>query len=59
MERAPSPEASTDFEVEPADVGAINIGEPMNPVDMSTWLQSEKTGVINIGGLVDADDPFT
>ena len=50
---------SADFEVEPADVGAINIGEPMNPVDMSTWLQSENTGVINIGGLVDADDPFT
>ena len=46
-------------EVEPVDVGAINVGELIDPVDLSTWPQSENTEVINIGGLVDADDPFT
>ena len=58
MERAPSPEVSAYSEVEPADAGAINIGEPMDPDDLSNWPESENTEVINIGERVDADGRF-
>ena len=37
----------------------INIGEPMDPNDPSTWPQSESTEVINIGEPMDPDDPST
>ena len=37
----------------------INIGEPMDPDDPSTWPQSESTEVINIGEPMDPDDPST
>ena len=37
----------------------INIGEPMDPDDPSTWPQSETTEVINIGKPMDPDDPST
>ena len=37
----------------------INIGEPMDPDDLSTWPQSESTEVINIGEPMDPDDPST
>ena len=35
----------------------INIGEPMDPDDPSTWPQPENTEVINIGEPMDPDDP--
>ena len=37
----------------------INIGEPMDPDDPSTWPQPENTEVINIGEPMDPDDPST
>jgi hypothetical protein len=37
----------------------INIGEPMDPDDPSTWPQSDGTEVINIGEPMDPDDPST
>ena len=37
----------------------INIGEPMDPDDPSTWPQSERTEVINIGEPMDPGDPST
>ena len=37
----------------------INIGEPMDPDDPSTWPQPESTEVINIGEPMDPDDPST
>ena len=37
----------------------INIGEPMDPDDPSTWPQPENTQVINIGEPMDPDDPST
>ena len=39
--------------------GVINIGEPMDPDDPSTWPQPENTEVINIGEPMDPDDPST
>ena len=44
---------------ETAETGVINIGEPMDPDDPSTWPQSENTEVINIGEPMDPDDPST
>ena len=41
------------------DDGVINIGEPMDPDDPSTWPQPENTEVINIGEPMDPDDPST
>jgi hypothetical protein len=37
----------------------INIGEPMDPDDPSTWPQPENTEVINFGEPMDPDDPST
>jgi len=37
----------------------INIGEPMDPDDSSTWPQSDDTEVISIGESMDPDDPST
>ena len=39
--------------------GVINIGEPMDPDDPSTWPVNENTEVINIGEPMDPDDPST
>ena len=39
--------------------GVINIGEPMDPDDPSTWPVDENTKVINIGAPMDPDDPST
>ena len=39
--------------------GVINIGEPMDPDDPSTWPVDESTEVINIGEPMDPDDPST
>ena len=39
--------------------GVINIGEPMDPDDPSTWPQPENTEVMNIGEPMDPDDPST
>ena len=39
--------------------GVINIGEPMDPDDSSTWAVDENTEVINIGEPMDPDDPST
>ena len=39
--------------------GVINIGEPMDPDDPSTWPQPENTEVTNIGEPMDPDDPST
>ena len=39
--------------------GVINIGEPMDPDDPSTWPVDENIDVINIGEPMDADDPST
>jgi hypothetical protein len=36
----------------------INIGELMDPDDLSTWPQSDNTEVINIGEFMDPDDPL-
>ena len=55
----PRPEVVPASEAEPADDGVINIGEPMDPDDPSTWPQSESTEVINIGEPMDPDDPST
>ena len=41
------------------DSRIINIGEPMDPDDPSTWPQSDSTEVINIGEPMDPDDPST
>ena len=41
------------------DSRVINIGEPMDPDDPSTWPQSDSTEVINIGEPMDPDDPST
>ena len=41
------------------DNGVINIGEPMDPDDPSTWPVDENTEVINIGESMDLDDPST
>ena len=48
----PAPEMADQDEV-------INIGEPMDPDDPSTWPQPENTEVINIGEPMDPDDPST
>ena len=50
----PQPESAEDPEN-----GVINIGEPMDPDDPSTWPQPENTEVINIGEPMDPDDPST
>ena len=42
-----------------AEDRVINIGEPMDPDDPSTWPQSDNTEVINIGEPMDPDDPST
>ena len=39
--------------------GVINIGEPIDPDDPSTWPVDENTEVINIGEPMDPDDPST
>ena len=49
---APASEGADEQEV-------INIGEPFDPDDPSTWPQSENTEVINIGEPMDPDDPST
>ena len=41
------------------DNGVINIGEPMDPDDPSTWPQPENTEIINIGEPMDPGDPYT
>ena len=50
----PQPDAA-----EGSEDGVINIGEPMDPDDPSTWPQPETTEVINIGEPMDPDDPST
>ena len=50
----PQPDSAEDSED-----GVINIGEPMDPDDPSTWPQPENTEVINIGEPMDPDDPST
>ena len=37
----------------------INIGEPMDPNEPSTWPQTDNTEAINIGEPMDPDDPST
>ena len=37
--------------------GVINIGEPMDPDDPSTWPVDENTEVINVGEPMAPDDP--
>lgn len=57
-----SPEADLEAEpsaVEPGAETVINIGEPMDPDDPSTWPVDENTEVINIGEPMDPDDPST
>ena len=44
---------------EGSEDGVINIGEPMDPDDPSTWPQPENIEVINIGEPMDPDDPST
>ena len=39
--------------------GVFNIGEPLDPDDPSTWLQSASIEVFNIGEPLDPDDPST
>ena len=51
-------ERSDEFDGDDKD-RVINIGEPMDPDDPSTWPQSESTEVINIGEPMDPDDPST
>ena len=53
IEMTPRPEVVPASESEPADDGVINIGEPMDPDDPSTWPQPENTEVINIGEPMD------
>jgi|GEM_PF-5614179 len=43
----------------PEEPTVINIGEPMDPDDPSTWPQADNTEVINIGEPMDPDDPST
>ena len=59
MERAPPSEVPAAFETKPADGDVINIGEPMDPDDPSSWPQPENIEVINIGEPMDPDDPLT
>ena len=59
IEITPRPEVVPASEAERADDGVINIGEPMDPDDPSTWPQPENTEVINIGEPMDPDDPST
>ena len=55
--REPIPQSSA---TDPGqDDRVINIGEPMDPDDPSTWPQPENTEVINIGEPMDPDDPST
>ena len=54
----PTPVPQPDSAEGSAD-GVINIGEPMDPDDPSTWPQPENTEVINIGEPMDPDDPST
>ena len=60
--RIPSPASGAEAADEPRvddEDRVINIGEPMDPDDPSTWPQSENTEVINIGEPMDPDDPST
>ncbi|MDA9711464.1 hypothetical protein N9U42_03755 [Luminiphilus sp.] len=59
MEKVPPPKVPATFETKPVDGVVINIGEPMDPDDPSTWPQPENTEVINIGEPMDPDDPST
>ena len=52
QDSTPAPEGTDKDDV-------INIGEPMDPDDPSTWPQPESTEVINIGEPMDPDDPST
>ena len=57
-----SPEAGIVAEpssIQPGTETVINIGEPMDPDDPSTWPVDENTEVINIGEPIDPDDPST
>ena len=54
-----APSADADDALAPDTDGVINIGEPMDPDDPSTWPQPENTEVINIGEPMDPDDPST
>ena len=54
---APSTAADDSLELDTDSV--INIGEPMDLDDPSTWPQPENTEVINIGEPMDPDDPST
>ena len=54
-----APSTDADDSLEPDTDGVINIGEPMDPDDPSTWPQPENTEVINIGEPMDPDDPST
>ncbi|MDA9711461.1 hypothetical protein N9U42_03740 [Luminiphilus sp.] len=49
---------SADSEVEPADGGAINIGEPMDLDDPSTWPQYGRLVNLSPGGLSPKWWPF-
>jgi len=49
----------TERRLPPPDEEVINIGEPMDPDDPSTWPQDENQEVINIGEPMDPDDPST
>ncbi len=59
MESVPPPQVPATFEAKPADGGVINIGEPMDPDDPSTWPQPGSNEVSNIGEPMDPDDPST
>ena len=54
-------EASAASTIEPTEIEdtVINIGEPMDPDDPSTWPQIDNTEVINIGEPMDPDDLTT
>jgi hypothetical protein len=54
----PTPEPQRES-AEGSEDGVINIGEPMDPNDPSTWPRSENTEVINIGEPMNPDDPST
>ncbi|MDB4048708.1 hypothetical protein N9485_00720 [Luminiphilus sp.] len=58
LSQPPVVELTDEFDGDDKD-RVINIGEPMDPDDPSTWPQSESTQVINIGEPMDPDDPYT
>lgn len=46
-------EAATDIDED----GVVNIGEPLDPDDFSSWVADDNAEVVNIGEPMDPDDP--